>query len=51
MRAVPVRSQKMEALGPIGGGIRVIGDSMQLHRVIFFQPAFGCRNDRCEVKL
>jgi hypothetical protein len=30
---------------------RVIGDPMQLHRVIFFKPAFSCRNDRCEVKL
>ena len=44
MRAVPVRSQKTEALGMKAEGIPVIG-------VIFFQPAFGCRNDRCEVTL
>jgi C4-dicarboxylate-specific signal transduction histidine kinase len=30
---------------------RVIGDPMQLHRVIFFQLAFSCRNDRREVQL
>jgi hypothetical protein len=51
MRAVPVRSQKTEALGTMAEGIRVIDDPTQLHRIIFFQPAFGCRNDRCEVTL
>jgi C4-dicarboxylate-specific signal transduction histidine kinase len=30
---------------------RVIGDPMQLHRVIFFKLDFSCRNDRCEVQL
>jgi hypothetical protein len=30
---------------------RVIGDPMQLHRIIFFKLDFSCRNDRCEVRL
>jgi hypothetical protein len=30
---------------------RVIGDPMQLHRVIFFKLDFSCRNDQCEVQL
>jgi hypothetical protein len=51
MRALLVRSRKMEALGTMAEGIRVIGDPTHLHRVIFFQPAFGCRNDQCEVTL
>ena len=77
MSALLVRSQKMEALGTIAGGLthdfnsrlvpimgygeleqalsasnaRVIGDPMQLHRVIFFKLDFSCRNDRSEVQL